>query len=62
MTETCLILFLLFHQYLLFIIVFTKLGQLIVIFGHDFKVALNVKKRGIIKQTTSETMSLWFLD
>lgn len=62
MTETAPILLLLFHQYLLFIIVFTKLGQHVVIFGHNFKVALNVKKRGIIKQTTSETMSLWFLD
>lgn len=53
---------LLFHQYSLFIIVFTKLGQHVAVFGDNFKVALNIKKRNIIKQTTFETMSFWFLD
>lgn len=60
LTEVACIL-LLIHQYLLFIVVFRKVGQYVVIFGHSFQVALSVKKGDLTKQTTPETISLWLL-
>lgn len=53
--------FLLIHQCLLFIVVYREVGQRVVIFRHNFQVILSVKKRDIIKQTISETLSLWLL-
>lgn len=53
--------FLFINQNLLFIVVYREVGQHVVIFRHNFHLALSVKKRDIIKQTTSENMSLLFL-
>lgn len=60
MTETTHIV-LLFHWYLLIYHCLLKNRSTYLHIGHNFKVTPNVKMRSIIKQTTSETMPLWFL-
>lgn len=60
MTETTHIV-LLFHWHLLIYHCLHRNRSTYLHIGHNFKVTPNFKMRGIIKQTTSETMPLWFL-